>query len=344
MAGIAQQNPERYQASIEQTVVFEQSAINGGFTSTPNWLLKAQTLSRDAKLTYIYLLSYAWQKGFCFPGEEALSHDLDASRFSIMRWLKELRDARLIDVRRRGLGLTNIYVIKEPPADVARLQHQTEVAHEQHQEVASVTHLDVARKPHAEVARVPQPNKKTQGKKTQTEKDTKTLGADKPRRSAKSDDYKRISTQDDEAANELRRLALGWARRAMGANTSTEERIALYARCFDHLRAADVPVAKCKAFTLWCESEGWLKDKSRMFSEAIFQRYYGNWVDAGEPLVYTRPEQKRDKTPAHIQREHDYARNGEVDYSHEEQTPCCGIPVRFGHAYDCPHRAEGVGA
>ena len=44
-----------------------------GFTQVPNVILKSTDLSVGAKLTYALLLSYAWQKESCFPGQETLA-------------------------------------------------------------------------------------------------------------------------------------------------------------------------------------------------------------------------------------------------------------------------------
>ena len=52
------------------------AALRGGFVLLPRTLLHAPGLSRDAKLLYAILLSYAWQQGSCFPGYARLQADL----------------------------------------------------------------------------------------------------------------------------------------------------------------------------------------------------------------------------------------------------------------------------
>lgn len=66
-------------------------------------------LSRDAKMTYAYLLRYMWEDGSCFPGLTRLCADLDASDKSISGYLHELERHNLIRIQRRGKGLTNVY-------------------------------------------------------------------------------------------------------------------------------------------------------------------------------------------------------------------------------------------
>jgi hypothetical protein len=79
-------------------------------------LLHAPGLSRDAKLLYAVLLSYAWQQGSCFPGYERLQHDLQCSVNSVTKWMQELEGVRLVTRRKRGQGKTTVYTLLDPPA------------------------------------------------------------------------------------------------------------------------------------------------------------------------------------------------------------------------------------
>ena len=91
-------------------------ALRGGFVLLPRTLLHAPGLSRDAKLLYAVLLSYAWQAGSCFPGYERLQADLQCSVNSVTKWMQELQGARLVTRRRRGQGKTTLYTLHDPPA------------------------------------------------------------------------------------------------------------------------------------------------------------------------------------------------------------------------------------
>jgi len=64
----------------KNTVVVEDLALKSGFAQLPNFILTEKKLSAYAKLSYALLLSYAWQKDSCFPGQERMSNDLGASR------------------------------------------------------------------------------------------------------------------------------------------------------------------------------------------------------------------------------------------------------------------------
>ncbi len=46
-----------------------------GFTQLPNRVLKDTRLSFGARLTYTVLLSYAWDKESCFPGQNKMAED-----------------------------------------------------------------------------------------------------------------------------------------------------------------------------------------------------------------------------------------------------------------------------
>lgn len=100
----------------EPTIRIQNEALRRGFTLMPNSVLRARGISRDAKMLYSILLSYAWQKDSCFPGYDLLQEDLQCGRAQVSRYLKELRTAGLIETMRRGFGKTNLYLIKDVPA------------------------------------------------------------------------------------------------------------------------------------------------------------------------------------------------------------------------------------
>ena len=85
------------------------AATAGGFTQVPNFLLRSKTLSAGDKITFAMLLSYAWQNDFCFPGQERLAVDMGITDRSVRTHLKALEAAKLLAIRRRGQGRTNIY-------------------------------------------------------------------------------------------------------------------------------------------------------------------------------------------------------------------------------------------
>lgn len=101
-----------------KTVVIDDPALQqfvGGFTVIPNRVLRSAEISVGAKLAYSLLLSYAWQKNFCFPAQEQLAKDLGGGERSIRRYLVELRTFGLITWRQIGLNRPNVYHILKLP-------------------------------------------------------------------------------------------------------------------------------------------------------------------------------------------------------------------------------------
>src|SRR5262245_58296034 len=85
---------------------------SGGFTQVPNMLLNDPTLSSNAKVAYAKLLSYAWHNNRVFPGQDTMATDTGMSRPTVSRAITELRRAGWLEIRRRGQGKTNVYILK----------------------------------------------------------------------------------------------------------------------------------------------------------------------------------------------------------------------------------------
>ncbi len=95
------------------TLLLEDQTLRYGFVQLPKQVLYARNLSRDAKLLYAILLGYAWQEGQCFPGYRRLCEDLGASENMVRKYMRELEAVDLLRQRRRGLGKTNIYTLRD---------------------------------------------------------------------------------------------------------------------------------------------------------------------------------------------------------------------------------------
>jgi hypothetical protein len=98
---------------LHPTVIIKDESLRqlGGFTQVPNVVLTHPKLSGNAKITYGVLLSYAWQKDFCWPAQERLAQDTNCSVRTVQRYLTELEQQGLIRVRRQGLNRPNVYEI-----------------------------------------------------------------------------------------------------------------------------------------------------------------------------------------------------------------------------------------
>ena len=82
-----------------------------GFTQIPNYILKSSGLSFAAIVVYAKLLSYAWHHDRVFPGQEKVAEELCSSQQTVARAIKELSEQKWIEVVRRGLGKTNVYIL-----------------------------------------------------------------------------------------------------------------------------------------------------------------------------------------------------------------------------------------
>ena len=82
-----------------------------GFTQVPNFILRDARISIGAKTAYALLLSYAWHNNLCFPGQDRLAKDMGMGIASVNRFIKELEEAALIEITRRGQGKTNFYTV-----------------------------------------------------------------------------------------------------------------------------------------------------------------------------------------------------------------------------------------
>lgn len=87
------------------------AATRGGFTQVPNFLLKSKNLSAGDKLAFAMLLSYAWQKDSCYPGQARLAEDMGLHETNVRKHLKSLEASGLLEITRRGQGKTNIYTL-----------------------------------------------------------------------------------------------------------------------------------------------------------------------------------------------------------------------------------------
>ncbi len=87
--------------------------LKQGFTQLPNRVLKDKRLSFGARLTSAVLLSYAWDKESCFPGQNRMAEDLGTSARSIRTFLHQLKEDGSISWKYQGPSKPNIYSLLE---------------------------------------------------------------------------------------------------------------------------------------------------------------------------------------------------------------------------------------
>ena len=99
-----------------RTVRFKKAGtvLSGGFIQLPRVVTRAgKRISPMAKITFATLLDYAWQDGFCYPAQERLARDIGTNEKSVRKYLSELQTLEIIEVKKPGRGLHNIYYINE---------------------------------------------------------------------------------------------------------------------------------------------------------------------------------------------------------------------------------------
>ena len=98
--------------SDDPNIVVENELLRRGFTSIPNYIF-GLPISSNAKLIYMALLSYAWTNQSCYPGLAKLCNDVSLSDKPVTKAIEELSNASLLEVKRRGQGKTNLYILKD---------------------------------------------------------------------------------------------------------------------------------------------------------------------------------------------------------------------------------------
>jgi hypothetical protein len=111
----------------EKTVAYADAVLQSGWTKVPNDLIEHPSISPGAKLTWIGLALYAHQRDEAWPGQERLADVIGFSERSVRTYIGELQSVGLLDVLRRGLGMTNLYRLHVPvgaAAAAAQERHQ----------------------------------------------------------------------------------------------------------------------------------------------------------------------------------------------------------------------------
>ncbi len=99
--------------------------LASGFAQLPRVVIRAgKRISPMAKITFATLLDYAWQDGFCFPAQERLARDIGTNEKSIRKYLPEIQDLQMIEVKKQGRGLHNIYYINDEAPVLKEVQKE----------------------------------------------------------------------------------------------------------------------------------------------------------------------------------------------------------------------------
>jgi biotin operon repressor len=92
-------------------IVVENEMLRSGFAAFPYLVMRDKQLSVGARLTYAFLLMYAWQEGSCFAGQQKMAGEMGISRAQVQRFLYELRNTGYIKVERKDKRFNNTYIV-----------------------------------------------------------------------------------------------------------------------------------------------------------------------------------------------------------------------------------------
>lgn len=99
----------------EKVIIKIPDELNRGesFIKVPSNLLRLSHISDGAKVTYMLLLDYSWQKSYCFPSQSTLANLKGVSIKTIYNHLNELRKNNFITWSQNGFKKPNTYFLNE---------------------------------------------------------------------------------------------------------------------------------------------------------------------------------------------------------------------------------------
>lgn len=92
-------------------IIVENELLRAGFAAFPYVVMRDKALSLGARMTYAFLLMYAWQEGSCFPGQVKLAEEMGLSERQLRRYLYELSENAYIRIERTDKRFNNTYII-----------------------------------------------------------------------------------------------------------------------------------------------------------------------------------------------------------------------------------------
>ncbi len=94
-----------------ERIIVENEMLRAGFAAFPYLVMKDKTLSIGARMTYAFLLMYAWQDERCFAGQKKMAEDMGVSTRQLRRYLTDLREAGYVKIERKDKRFNNTYVL-----------------------------------------------------------------------------------------------------------------------------------------------------------------------------------------------------------------------------------------
>lgn len=107
-----------------ERVVIENQLLRAGFAAFPYLVMRDKNLSVGARLTYAFLLMYAWQEGSCFASQQTMAADMGMSDRHLRRFISELKLTGYIRVEREDMRFNNTYIILDKFPSKLRKAHR----------------------------------------------------------------------------------------------------------------------------------------------------------------------------------------------------------------------------
>lgn len=105
----------------------------------PEWLERLTGISGGAKICYARLARYAGENGYAFPKIETLAEAIGVSERQVRRYITQLEEINLIEVKQIGFGRANRYYFLEHPSMQYKMSepYRTDVSTQKRTEAAT---------------------------------------------------------------------------------------------------------------------------------------------------------------------------------------------------------------
>ena len=94
-------------------IIIENETLKAGFAALPYLVMDDLRLSLGARMTYAYLLKFAWQEGSTFVSQATLAKHMGLGKRQLQRYLRELLETGYLAIERKDKRFTNTYILKD---------------------------------------------------------------------------------------------------------------------------------------------------------------------------------------------------------------------------------------
>jgi hypothetical protein len=110
-------------------IIVENEMLRAGFAALPYLVMEDLRLSIGARMTYAYLLKFAWQEGSTFVSQATLAGSMGLKERQLRRYLKELERTSYLIIERADKRFTNTYILKDVKTKLRKQASQPDRSH-----------------------------------------------------------------------------------------------------------------------------------------------------------------------------------------------------------------------